>query len=261
MPIIGSFGAGSGKGFGLGAETGPAFIIATGGTITESGDYKIHTFTSDGTFTVTNKGKPTGSNTVDYLVVAGGGGGGQRKWRRAVVLAVIEQNYPTCNSGLLHFKVSFSYYSRWWWSWSYMFNSAQELQVQIQFFQLSHQPVVEVVDLVLLVSGFSGGSGGGGGNSNGTGGAGNTPPVSPPQGNHGGNATGNLLQHLPGGVEEQVAAGGNTPGPTGGGQADMCTANFNYRSSPVTRASAGGGGGSRFMEVQAAVVWRQVPWC
>jgi hypothetical protein len=63
MPIIGSFGAGSGKGFGLGGASGPAFIIATGGTITESGDYKIHTFTSDGTFTVTNKGKPTGSNS------------------------------------------------------------------------------------------------------------------------------------------------------------------------------------------------------
>jgi hypothetical protein len=58
MPIISSFGAGSGKGFGFGGgPTGPAFIEATGGTITESGDYKIHTFTSDGTFTVTNKGK------------------------------------------------------------------------------------------------------------------------------------------------------------------------------------------------------------
>jgi hypothetical protein len=76
MPIISSFGAGSGKGFGFGGgPTGPAFIEATGGTITESGDYKIHTFTSDGTFEVTNKGKPTGSNSVDYLVVAGGAGG------------------------------------------------------------------------------------------------------------------------------------------------------------------------------------------
>jgi hypothetical protein len=74
MPIIGSFGAGSGKGFGFGGETGPEFIIATGGTVTNCGDYKIHTFTSDGTFSVTNKGKPTGSNSVDYLVVAGGGG-------------------------------------------------------------------------------------------------------------------------------------------------------------------------------------------
>jgi hypothetical protein len=54
----------------------PNFIAATGGTITCCGDYKIHTFTSPGTFQVTNGGTPCGSTTVDYLVVAGGGGGG-----------------------------------------------------------------------------------------------------------------------------------------------------------------------------------------
>jgi hypothetical protein len=32
----------------------PVHITATGGTITCCGDYKIHTFTSDGTFTVSN---------------------------------------------------------------------------------------------------------------------------------------------------------------------------------------------------------------
>jgi hypothetical protein len=52
------------------------FVAATGGTITTCGNYKIHSFTGPGTFTVTNAGGPTGSNTVDYLVVAGGGGGG-----------------------------------------------------------------------------------------------------------------------------------------------------------------------------------------
>ena len=55
---------------------GSAYIIASGGTETTSGDWKIHTFTGPGTFTVSNAGQPTGSNTVDYLVVAGGGGGG-----------------------------------------------------------------------------------------------------------------------------------------------------------------------------------------
>jgi hypothetical protein len=40
------------------------------------GDYKIHTFTGPGTFTVSSAGNPLGSNSVDYLVVAGGGGGG-----------------------------------------------------------------------------------------------------------------------------------------------------------------------------------------
>jgi hypothetical protein len=53
------------------------YITATGGTITTSGDYKIHTFTGPGTFCVSCAGNPGGSTTVDYLVVAGGGGGGQ----------------------------------------------------------------------------------------------------------------------------------------------------------------------------------------
>ena len=48
------------------------YIQATGGTITFSGDYKIHTFTSDGDFTITDPG----DGLVDVLVVAGGGGGG-----------------------------------------------------------------------------------------------------------------------------------------------------------------------------------------
>ena len=57
-------------------QYGPLFISATGGTITTCGNYKIHTFTSPGTFTVCSVGNPAGSDTVDYLVVAGGGGGG-----------------------------------------------------------------------------------------------------------------------------------------------------------------------------------------
>ncbi len=44
-------------------------FCATGGNITNIGGYRIHTFTSSGTFTV------TGSGNVEYLVVAGGGGG------------------------------------------------------------------------------------------------------------------------------------------------------------------------------------------
>ena len=43
---------------------------ATGGTMTTSQNYTIHTFTSDGTFT------PNGSANVEVLVVAGGGSGG-----------------------------------------------------------------------------------------------------------------------------------------------------------------------------------------
>src|SRR5210317_749630 len=35
-------------------DTGSAFISATGGTVTTSGDYKIHTFTGDGCFVVSS---------------------------------------------------------------------------------------------------------------------------------------------------------------------------------------------------------------
>ena len=46
----------------------PAFISASGGTITTSGDFKIHTFTSSGNFTICSAPTPS-NNTVDYLVI------------------------------------------------------------------------------------------------------------------------------------------------------------------------------------------------
>ena len=62
-------------GFGSGGVP-PKFVAATGGTITTSGNFKIHTFTGNGTFSVTCAGDDKGSNTVSYIVVAGGGGTG-----------------------------------------------------------------------------------------------------------------------------------------------------------------------------------------
>ena len=47
-------------------------ITATGGTITNAGGYKIHTFTGAGTDTFT----VTGTGTIEYMVIGGGGGGG-----------------------------------------------------------------------------------------------------------------------------------------------------------------------------------------
>ena len=47
------------------------YPVATGGTITTAGNFKIHSFTSSGTFTVSS-----GAGGVEYLVVAGGGAGG-----------------------------------------------------------------------------------------------------------------------------------------------------------------------------------------
>ncbi len=54
----------------LHVKTPATAFSATGGTITTSGGYTIHTFTSSGTFT------PNGPGNVEYLVVGGGGGGG-----------------------------------------------------------------------------------------------------------------------------------------------------------------------------------------
>ena len=51
-----------------------SYVTATGGSIATSGNFKIHTFTSNANFVVTNTG--LGSNSVDYFMVAGGGSGG-----------------------------------------------------------------------------------------------------------------------------------------------------------------------------------------
>lgn len=55
-----------------------SYMTATGGSESTSGNYKFHTFTSSGTFTVTSVGAGSSeSNTVEYLIVAGGGGSGR----------------------------------------------------------------------------------------------------------------------------------------------------------------------------------------
>ena len=48
-------------------------ITATGGTVSNIAGYRVHTFTSNGSFTVTE----TFGNSVEFLIVGGGGGGGQ----------------------------------------------------------------------------------------------------------------------------------------------------------------------------------------
>ena len=50
------------------------FAEATGGTVTTDGDYKIHTFTSNGKFEITSDGAGEGSDTAEVLIIAGGGG-------------------------------------------------------------------------------------------------------------------------------------------------------------------------------------------
>ena len=67
-------------------QTGASFVAATGGTITCSGDYKVHTFTGPGTFVFHQCWWST-SSTAGYVVVVGGGasggahnGGGGAEW-------------------------------------------------------------------------------------------------------------------------------------------------------------------------------------
>jgi hypothetical protein len=50
----------------------PPPFTATGGTITTDGSYKIHTFTSSGTFAVSD----AAHGVMEYLLIAGGGAGG-----------------------------------------------------------------------------------------------------------------------------------------------------------------------------------------
>jgi hypothetical protein len=52
------------------------YVTASGGTVLTCGNFKTHVFTGPGTFTVCNAGNASGSNTLDYVVVAGGGGSG-----------------------------------------------------------------------------------------------------------------------------------------------------------------------------------------
>jgi hypothetical protein len=61
------------NGFYLNFKGDDSIIAATGGTITTDGDYKVHTFTSDGNFIVTSA---SGAKVVEYLIISGGGGGG-----------------------------------------------------------------------------------------------------------------------------------------------------------------------------------------
>ena len=75
MPIRGTRAAGSFPGI-LG-PSGPPFMEATGGSVSTSGDYKIHTYNSGGSFVVSALGTDsTYGKAVNIVAVGGGGGGG-----------------------------------------------------------------------------------------------------------------------------------------------------------------------------------------
>ena len=241
-----------------------SYITATGGTITTvCTNYKVHTFTGPGTFTVCSVGNAAGSNTVDYLVVAGGGGGGYCMgggggaggYREspgtttcytssplgaspAVALPVSAQGYPiTVGAG----------------GGGGTSNNDKGCSGSVSTFSSissagggggGARP--NSPDTTL---GIAGGSGGGNANdspSSNVNPAGNTPPVSPPQGQPGGFGRGCTGQNRSGGGGGATQAGGDgtgpAPSPTMGAGGTGTTSSIT--SSPV--AYAGGAGGGRF---------------
>ena len=233
---------------------GPSFITATGGTITTSGDFKIHTFTGPGTFVVSslaNCAVGAGPNNVDYLVVAGGGGGGSKAGggggggghrtsfpSPAGTIPVSVTSYPIAvGAGGAAAPGSPS--------------PTNGVQGNSSIFSsITSTGGGYGAGGATPVTGGPGGSGGGGGGGctgSSPGGSGNSPPVSPPQGNNGG-ASANAVSGVGAGggggggasaIGQSGASGPSNPNFNGGtGGAGLSNS---ITGSPITRAGGGGG--------------------
>jgi hypothetical protein len=220
------------------------FVEATGGTVTTTGDFKVHTFTGDGNFIVSNAGLPAGSTAVDYLVVAGGGGsgggGGGAGGHRTSFPS------PGCNAGA--FPVSAQTYP-------ITVGAGGSAGAPNAFANCAGNGSNSVFSTITsagggkggkeITNGSDGGSGGGSSGPGTSGGSGNTPPVSPSQGNNGGAGTSPTPQATSGGGGGAGGAGSDgSSSPGAGGNGGPGTAN-SITGSSVTRAG-GGGGGSRY---------------
>ena len=211
----------------------PNFISATGGTITTCGDFKIHTFTGDGCFAVT-QGKVAANNKVSYMVIAGGGGGsskhgggggagGLREGKLSTdpytaspkaatpcsSLSVSTQTYPITVGGGGTGNGYPGPYSAGTNGSNSIFSTITSTGGGLGGLR---------TDGFLpgtYSSGFAGGSGGGAGgeNSSTSAGSGNSPPVSPPQGNPGGGWT---SPYYGGGGGGATASGTTAQGGAGG---------------------------------------------
>jgi len=250
-------------------DFGPTYIAATGGTTTTSGDYKIHTFTGDGNFVVssvgTNQSPSDSNNKVAYVVVAGGGGGNNANF-----------GVPGGAGGAGGYregKPSADPYS------ASPIAATSGLTVSAQTYPITvggaggggPSPVPgqsgsnSVFSTITSAGGGrggvgsqgscagdggSGGSGGGGGSTGinpatpglGAPGAGNTPPVSPSQGNNGGQGFAFQGHSFGSGGGGGATAVGDNGGPGQGG-AGGTGATSSITGSPVARAGGGGGGG------------------
>ena len=253
-------------------QIGASFICASGGTVTTCGDFRIHTFTANGSFTVNSLGNCAGGGSkVSYMVVAGGGGGGSTGAGGA--------------GGFREGKCSSDPYT----ASPLAATPCSGLTVSVQAYPITVgaggstccNGSNSVFSTITSAGGGAGGGnpatpnskgsagGSGGGGCQGastpaplrpaTGGAGNTPPVTPSQGNDGGDGLG-YDNTGAGGGGGATSAGGDATGPgspgsngTGGAGGNGAGTGINPSASvgdsgpsgPL-RYFAGGGGGSHY---------------
>jgi hypothetical protein len=262
----------------------PAFVAATGGNCTTTcGNFKVHIFTSPGTFCVSSAGNAAGSNSVDYLVVAGGGGGGQNTpYGGTGAGAGGAGGFRLSNSTCMPAPITSPLAATCGvtvtaTAFPITVGAGGAGSPSAPGFRQGTSGSNSIFSSITSAGGGGGGSGGcspttgpgvaggsGGGASAGApapetrpGGAGNTPPVSPPQGSSGGSTHPPSCGGDNGGAGGggASAAGGNTTENTaaGVGGAGSFVLNGNGfagtqgTSGPVTDAryfSGGGGGGS-----------------
>lgn len=206
------------------------FVAATGGTILTCGNYKTHVFTGPGTFTVSCAGNSLGSNSVEYLVVAGGGGT-TASWVGGSGAGGFRQNYPSPTTAGLPVTAT---------GYPITVGAGGSAGTGCVPGNSGNNSIFSTITSAggggsgYSAPGVSGGSGGGGAiyapplGTAGAGGAGNTPPVSPPQGNPGGNGA--------------FTPDGNTYSAGGGGGAGAAGSNGGTGGGPFPGRSGGAGG-------------------
>ena len=209
------------------------FMAATGGTVTTCGDFKVHTFTGPGTFCVSQVSTVSSDrNNVAYMVIAGGGGsnasigggggaGGYREGRCSTTIPYTASP-KAAGTGVVVSAISYPITVG-------AGGAGQAPSGPTPSASGSNSVFSTITSAGGGKHGTSGGSGGGGGHQ-GAGGAGNTPPVSPPQGNAGGN---NSDQASPGPSTGRFAGAG------GGGASAVGT-----QASCAGYSSASGAGGA-----------------
>ena len=236
------------------ADAGSNYVAATGGTVTTSGDFKIHTFTSDGCFAVTSGGNPAGSTTVDYLVVAGGGAGGTDLGGGGGAGGYRSQFPQPATGG---FPVSVQTYPITVGGGGATAQCSPAPGGPVKGSNGSNSVFSTITSAgggaaggsatpgPAQLAGSDGGSGGGGsgyGTPSTPVGQGNTPPVSPPQGNNGGTANGGADAYPGAGGGGSSAVGGTPPSVGASGSAGGAGTPNTIDGNSYSWAGGGGGG-------------------